>query len=81
MKSLEHRDKVVSKVQAACAKYPTFDSLPYTTDPFVMSIYLKEPMGQSEYVKALYQFFDFDPDMTLIGRKKTCIVGKDAEVV
>lgn len=77
MKSTEHRDAMVAKVQETYAAYPRFSDIPkYDGDEWVCSIPIEDPTDNTSYVGALYEMFNIDPEMELVGRAANKLIGK-----
>jgi len=77
MKSAEHRDAMVASVQKAYADYPRFSDIPkYDGDAWAYSIQIEDPTDNTSYVGALYELFNTDPEIEIVGRSANKLIGK-----
>lgn len=76
MKSVHHQAAVTSAVQATVAKYPSISLLPEQKGEAALSMPVKAPYEEVDYVTALYEFFNLNPEAKIVGRRGMEIVGK-----
>lgn len=76
MKSAHHQATVTSAVQATVAKYPSLSLLPEHKGEVALSMPVKAPYGEVDYITALYEFFNLNSEAKIVGRRGMELVGK-----
>ena len=76
MKDAATQSAVTAKVQATFVDFPALGLVPdYDGSTFTVQVLVNSPAEEPEYVTALYELFNKDPNATLIGRDGLMIYG------
>jgi hypothetical protein len=75
MKSNEHRNLVVARVNSEFARHRSFSDLPVVASTSENnSVVIEDIVLESAYVDALFRLFDIDPTFSLLGREGNRVV-------